>query len=238
MNFALSIANPLTGLDAVVHHGQLEGWGQPAFPDPTLLYVRGFNAQTNSYIYAVNQRFGETRAALSIPTAPFQATLEMRINIGPQYESQMGKMAERQAKPLGKPALDERMVKARYSGNFQQILSQLLQQKDSLGLTPTQIDSAGKLFAKFNVLSDSIFAPLSKFIVAAPRKGSDAEVGHKLMLAQQKVQLPAADLLDALRLLLTPAQIKKLRPPMSYQLDPGFIQFTREQAAKPPYFGF
>ncbi len=238
VNFALSFANPLTGIDALVHHGQLEGWGQPAFPDPTLLYVRGFNPATNSYTYSVNQRFGETRAALSIPTAPFQATLEMRVNIGPQPESQQGKMTIRQMKPAGKPAMDERMIKGRLSGNYQTILTQLLQQKDSLGLTQPQIDSATKLFTRFNTVSDSIFAPVSKFLADAPRRGADAEIGHRVMLAQQKILLPVADVLDALRLLLTPAQRNKLKVPLSFQLDASYIKFLRDQAGKPLIFGF
>jgi hypothetical protein len=238
VNMALSFANPLTGVDALVHHGQLEGWGQPAFPDPTLLYVRGFNPATNSYIYSVNQRFGETRAALSIPTAPFQATLEMRINIGPQPESQQGKMTIRQMKPLGKPAMDERMIKGRLSGNYQTILTQLLQQKDSLGLTAQQVDSATKLFTKFNAVSDSMFAPVAKYLADAPRSGADAEIGHRVMAVQQKILLPVADVLDAVRLLLTPAQRSKLKVPLSFQLDESYIKYLRDQAMKPIYFGF
>jgi hypothetical protein len=91
VNFALSMANPLTGLDALVHNGHLE----------------------------------------------------MRIDIGPQSRASR-EMAMRQLKPAGKPALDQRMIKAKYSGNYQQILTQLLQQKDSLALTTAQIDSASK----------------------------------------------------------------------------------------------
>jgi hypothetical protein len=238
VNFALSLANPLTGLDALVHHGQLEGWGQPAFPDPTLLYVRGFNPATNSYIYAVNQRFGETRAALSIPTAPFQATLEMRFNIGPEPEGQQGKMAMRQLKPLNKPALEERMIKARYAGNYQQMLSSLLQQKDSIALTKVQSDSAARLFAKLSVSADSIYDPLAKYLATAPRRGSEAEIGHKIIQAQQKMQLPLCDMLDALRVLLTPDQIRKLKPPLSFQLDESYVRFLRDQAKKPIIFFF
>ena len=238
VNFALSVANPLTGIDALVHRGQLEGWGQPAFPDPTLLYIRGFNPATNSYIYSVNQRFGETRAALSIPTAPFQATLEMRINIGPQPESQQGKLTIRQMKPLGKPAMDERMIQGRLSGNYQTILTQLIQQKDSLGLTPQQVDSATKLFTKFNAVSDSMFAPVAKYLADAPRRGAESEIGHRVMAVRQKILLPVADVLDAVRLLLTPAQKNKLKGALSFQFDESYIKYLREQAARPIYFGF
>jgi hypothetical protein len=147
-------------------------------------------------------------------------------------------MAMRQVRPAGKPALDLRSVKARYSGNYQQILTQLLQQKDSLMLTAVQIDSASKLFARFNVLSDSIFDPLAKYLLDAPRMGSEREVGRRITLAQHQVLLPLCDLLEAVRGVLTADQRKKLKVPLSYELDLSYIGYLREQAAKPVFFGF
>ena len=56
---SLGIANPLTGVDALVHgSNNLHGWGAPSFVDPTLLYVRGFDPTSQKYIYDVNPRFG------------------------------------------------------------------------------------------------------------------------------------------------------------------------------------
>ena len=46
---SLGIANPLTGIDALVHgSNNLHGWGAPSFVDPTLLYVRGFDPTTQT----------------------------------------------------------------------------------------------------------------------------------------------------------------------------------------------
>jgi hypothetical protein len=41
------------------------------------------------------------------------------------------------------------------------------------------------------------------------------------------------DALDAVRVLLTPAQIKKVKPPLSFQLDENYIKATRKQANGP-----
>ena len=61
---SLGIANPLTGVDALVHgSNNLHGWGAPSFADPTLLYVRGFDPTTQQYHYDVNPRFGANRQA-------------------------------------------------------------------------------------------------------------------------------------------------------------------------------
>jgi len=75
---SLGIANPLTGIDALVHGSDnLHGWGAPASTDATLLYVRGFNTTTNRYIYDVNPRFGSSRQANSVNIAPLQLTLDV-----------------------------------------------------------------------------------------------------------------------------------------------------------------
>src|SRR5262249_23295046 len=56
---SLGIANPLTGIDALVHgSNNLHGWGAPASTDPNLLFVQGFDQTAQRYIYTVNPRFG------------------------------------------------------------------------------------------------------------------------------------------------------------------------------------
>src|SRR4029434_5477116 len=53
------LSNPLAAADMLFHDDDnLHGWGQYATPDPSLLYVRGFDPSTNRYTYEVNQRFG------------------------------------------------------------------------------------------------------------------------------------------------------------------------------------
>ncbi len=65
--------NTLTGLDQLLHgSNNLHGWGQPSFPDRTLLYVRGFDPTTGTYQYQVNEHFGATngtRNAFRVPVS-------------------------------------------------------------------------------------------------------------------------------------------------------------------------
>ena len=211
--------------------------GQPAFPDPTLLYVRGFNAATNSYIYSVNQRFGETRAALSIPTAPFQATLEMRINIGPQPESQQGKMTIRQMKPAWKARHGRAHDQGPPVGKLSDDSHAFLQQKDSLALTPTQIDSATKLFTKFNVVSDSLFAPIAK-LPDARCAGADGEIdtasccAKKRFSGRSRTYSISSGHADSGAAKQTQGSAELSARRIVHQV------FAREQATKPIYFGF
>ena len=73
-------ANPLAAADLPVNGSEkLKGWGQAPFVDQSLLYVRGFNASTNTFRYEVNQRFGATRVQQVTSRAP--AILTMRVNV-------------------------------------------------------------------------------------------------------------------------------------------------------------
>lgn len=75
--------NPLGGLDQALHgSADLRGWGQPQRPDNTLLYIRGFDATSNRYIYEVNERFGNTRGTARAFRQPFQIGLQLRYSWG------------------------------------------------------------------------------------------------------------------------------------------------------------
>ena len=68
---SVNFANPLAGLDQLVHGGDhLRGWGLPAAPDPILYYVRGFDPAAKRFIYDVNPRFGNTRPSVSAKALP------------------------------------------------------------------------------------------------------------------------------------------------------------------------
>src|SRR6185312_6580136 len=47
---SFNISNPLGAADLIMHgSNRLHGWGQPATPDQSLLYVRGFDATNSRY---------------------------------------------------------------------------------------------------------------------------------------------------------------------------------------------
>jgi Carboxypeptidase regulatory-like domain len=76
--------NFLYGLDELLHGVTgAHGWGLQTRPDPTLLYVSGFDPGTQSYVYQVNGRFGATSGAATAYRPPFQVGLQVRLAIGP-----------------------------------------------------------------------------------------------------------------------------------------------------------
>jgi len=81
---SFSVSNPLGAADLLLHgQGNLHGWGQTTFVDPTLFYVRGFDATAKRYTYEVNPRFGSSNPQFNAFRAPVTLTMQMRIDIGP-----------------------------------------------------------------------------------------------------------------------------------------------------------
>jgi hypothetical protein len=83
LTVSLLFLNTLTGLDDLVHGpNHLAGWGQSFPPDPILLYVEGYSASQQRYIYTVNQHFGQPYTALGAYSAPFELALQVRYTFG------------------------------------------------------------------------------------------------------------------------------------------------------------
>jgi hypothetical protein len=81
---SIASQNLLTGIDQIVHGaGNLSGWGQRSTPDPTLLYPRGFDPETRTFRYEVNEGFGNPRQGRIPVGSPFQLHVEARITLGP-----------------------------------------------------------------------------------------------------------------------------------------------------------
>jgi len=87
---SLVTVNFLGGVDRLVHGSDdLRRWGQTVRPDPTLLYVTGFDPEARQFRYAVNERFGSTRSAANAVVAPFQMGLQIRYTLGPDRQREM-----------------------------------------------------------------------------------------------------------------------------------------------------
>lgn len=80
---SVSAVNTLSGIDRLLHGVDgMRGWGQPARPDPTLLYVRGFDPAAGRFTYQVNERFGTSAQARSLYRNPFMLGLQARWTVG------------------------------------------------------------------------------------------------------------------------------------------------------------
>jgi hypothetical protein len=76
--------NFLRGLDELLHGvNGARGWGLQSRPDPTLLYVSGFDPASRTFAYQVNERFGASYGSATAYRPPFQIGMQVRLALGP-----------------------------------------------------------------------------------------------------------------------------------------------------------
>jgi len=86
---AVYVQNVLGGVDQLLHGAQrLRGWGSTVIPDPVLMIPRGFNADVGAFQYAVNPRFGETRAYRTGFRNPLLMVLDFSVDLSVPTEVQ------------------------------------------------------------------------------------------------------------------------------------------------------
>jgi len=240
ISFALN--NPIAGADLLLHgQNNLEGWGQPARINSQLLYVTGFNQQTNNFIYSVNEKFGDQRSNQLIITNPFRVQLTARYTIGPDYARQAQLAAQTAARaragangaPVDTMQQYTRMVQ-RYVPN---IFRTILQRQDTLHL-----DLTASQITLLTVLGDSLVHQIDTLGIKVAAKM--ASMGHNADPAAVQVQmrgifgdaqeLGARSIAQA-QIILTKEQWAKLPDQVKHPLSVfGPIQGGGGRGGRPP----
>lgn len=154
----------------------------PTMPDPTLLYVTGFDPAAQRFSYRVNQQFGD---ALSFGrrgrqfTAPFQVQLGLEYRFGGPPRDRMtrslGLVRDKGEAPLTADEVRQRL--RRLNSNPVELV---LGRRDSLKLSGAQVDSIEAIAAEFTARADSAMAPLVTYLLEHGGKVTDAEVTRRL----------------------------------------------------------
>lgn len=82
LQITIRTQNLLAGMDHLLHGDQRRGWGQLPLVDPTLLQVRGWDADRRAFRYDVNPAFGQVAGARSGLWAPFALVIQGRMALG------------------------------------------------------------------------------------------------------------------------------------------------------------
>ena len=174
---SFSVSNPLGAADLLLHgQGNLHGWGQTTFVDPTLFYVRGFDSTAKRYRYEVNPRFGSANPQFNAFRAPVTLTMQMRIDIGPSRErQQLTQMLDRGRTQQGQ-RMPEGFLRAQYSsGGLMNPMAQILRSMDTLGLSGMQADSIASMNRRYTIKLDSIWSPVVKYLAELPERYDQGE---------------------------------------------------------------
>ncbi len=230
---SFNLSNPLGAADLLFHgSSKLHGWGQPASPDQSLLYVRGFDASSGRYLYEVNQRFGATLPALSAFRLPVTLTAMLRFDVGPTRERQSLTMQLDRGRRTEGQKMPEQFLRLMYgTGGIPNPMAQILRQQDSLHLTSQQADSIASLNRWYSVRIDSIWTPVAKYLSDLPNSyDQGAAYDHYLGARRASIDL-LAELAPRVKQILTAEQVRKLPPFVASYLEPRYLASIRSGTA-------
>ena len=219
LTLSIVTTNLISGIDEVLHgENGAHGWGAVRFPDPTLLFVRGFDQSTNSYIYSVNGRFGSTAASASAFRVPFQIGFQGHFALGPDRTRDRLRAAfggggrggrGGGAQPSSGPGTASDFA-SRLGRGFTNPVTAIITLKDSLHLTTEQVAQLQPIAAQLDVKNDSVQAAIRKKIDDA---GSNADPRALLLSIRPRLtdaRQARQKALDAAKKVLTQAQWNSL----------------------------
>lgn len=212
-NVALAFANPLGGLDQLLHGSDhLRGWGSPAIPDPVLYNVRGFDATNDRFRYDVNPRFGNTSPANTILRSPFRVTLDVRLDLGtPLPQQQLSRWLKPGRAGRPGPKLSAAELKRRYARNVPDPYAGILQETDSLLLTREQVEAIQSVQKVYVQRMDSLWTSLANYLASLGDKFNGAEALKRQESATDDAwELSRLDVQKNLPTILSPVQLQLL----------------------------
>jgi hypothetical protein len=207
---SLNFANPLAGLDQALHGGDhLHGWGTPAYPDPVLYTVRGFDPSTNRFQYVVNPRFGSTRPSETTIRSPFRVTLDVRIELGTSSrEQQFKRFLEVSAVTQNHAPAPVDSLRSRLSEQVGSYYQYFIRLRDSLLLTRKQVEVYEAADSVYQTKADAVWQELALHILAQRDHPDLHDIGDRLDAAAAQVWAIQREEIPRLRAGLTPAQLE------------------------------
>jgi len=222
LNVTLNLANPLGGLDQLLHGSDhLHGWGMTPFPDGTLYQVRGFDPIAQRYQYQVNPRFGNTNPAFTTLRSPFRMTLDVRWDYGPNRQEQAVVLNVRVKAPLAGTRATADTIQHRYvcgnaqgANGYSDIYRLLLRLSDSLALSRDQVEKMQARQKFMRAKADSVYGELAKYLFAMPMDFSAKVAAKRVTDTETDMWQLIYGEAGFLKELLTPGQIRLLPGPI------------------------
>lgn len=231
-SLSFQLSNPLGAADMILHGSNTRGWGQTVSPDPSLLFVRGFDPAAQRFKYEVNQRFGTQNAAFGVFRSPVTLTALMRFDIGPTRERQQLLQQLDRGRTREGDKLPEGFIRAIYSGGgIQNPMATILRQQDSLKLTPMQADSIATLNRMYTVKNDAVWTPIAHYF-AGLNDTFDRNVVYDRYIRGRKATVDLLmQIVPAVKHLLTPGQLRLLPTNIQSYLEPRYLASIRSGTA-------
>ncbi|HSA55930.1 MAG TPA: carboxypeptidase regulatory-like domain-containing protein [Gemmatimonadaceae bacterium] len=233
LNLALYVNNALGAADLLLHGERgRRGWGQTVVPDPSLLFVRGFDPVARRFRYEVNPRFGATSPEQTLSRNPVVVTLQARVDIGLPRERQLltQSLDRGRARP-GTRSSDQELRAMSGALIPPNPMALILLQADSLRLTRVQADSIATLNRRYALAYDSIWTPVAQYLAALPDEYDRDEAYQRYRRAREASIDVLRSLVPAARGLLTAEQRRMLPAMIMSALDTRYLASVRSSTA-------
>jgi hypothetical protein len=233
---SFAIGNPLGAADYLLHgESHTHGWGQAAFPDPRLLFVRGFDPQTLSYTYQVNQRFGNTSQAASAIRNPVTITAALRVDVGPPRERQALTQTLDRGRTSGGVKVTEAMLRFAYnSGGIINPMDAILRDAVTLKLTSDQADSIATMNRRYVIQLDSIWTPVTRYYATLPEVYDQGDAYDRYRRAREASVDVLVGIVPSVKSMLAAEQRRKLPDLISAYLDLRYLAAVRSGTSGTP----
>jgi hypothetical protein len=106
-------------------------------------------------------------------------------------------------------------------------MATILRQQDSLRLTSRQADSIAAMNRRYTYRTDSIWAPVARYLAELPERFDEQLVYDRYLTARRAQIDMLMRIVPAIRSLLTAEQRRKLPPQIVNVLDPRYLESVR-----------
>jgi hypothetical protein len=227
---SFNFINPMGGLDMLFNGSRSpKGWGLSTQQnvDATLLYVRGFDPNTNTYRYEVNQRFGSPTARQNQIRVLTGMTAMLSMDLGPTREEQTLIRNLRRGRTDPGTRYPQTLLKSSGVSSIPNPILSVMRLQDSLQLTPMQADSMATLNRAYTIRLDSIWAVASAALFELPNEFNEGDAWHRYVSARRAGIDLLSEIGPVIRKLLTGDQLRKLPASMHNVMDPRYLAMIR-----------
>jgi hypothetical protein len=224
-NLTLNLANPLAGIDQLLHgSARMHGWGGGTIPDLTLLTVRGFDPANQRFEYQVNPRFGGTLAANRLPRAPFRATIDLNFDLGlPIMKQQTIRLLKPgRADHAGKRLSADSMATL-LRRQVPDLFDAIILESDSLLLTREQVEALRAMQGQYRARIDSLWSATTRGLA---NLGDDYDINAAMMKIDGATEQAWVLNRDEV------ARIGEILSPLQMRLAPWIPELQRAQGKK------
>jgi hypothetical protein len=200
-----------------------------------LLFVRGFDPQSRSYTYQVNQRFGNTSQAASAIRNPVTITMALRVDVGPSRERQALTQTLDRGRTSGGTKVPEAMLRLAYnSGGIINPMEAILRDGGTLKLSAGQADSIATMNRRYVIQLDSIWTPVTKYYAALPEVYDQGDAYDRYRRAREASVGVLIGIVPSVKSLLTAEQRRKLPDLVAAYLDLRYLAAVRSGTSGTP----